>query len=556
MATQVQFSLHIFSFLIAILLTSSTIAQDQPNIILFLADDVGYGDLSCYGHPSQVPGGIDQLAKDGKRFTAAYVPDPNGVASRGAILTGRLPVRIGLYGLDGEDRHTFTATHSTGLPKTETTIAEALKEHGYATGMVGKWNLGINEETATDGSHLPKNHGFDYVGYNLPLTNSWGCGLRSSDPGGGTNSDNCFLYKNDVIVEQPFDPSGLMTKFLGNAEEFIREHKEEPFFLYFAFSNNHVTLSPSDQFSDTSPLGTYGDSTNEMNSAVTDVMDLLNDLGLRENTLVIFLSDNGPFLEMCSKAGFEGPLKGGKSTVYEGGIRIPFIVSWPGQIPAGSVSRHTVSSMDIFPTILDVIGRALPTGITYDGSSLKSILYEEFLMSEKWGFEIQSQMAPAHPEGLYFYSGEILTAMRFDGYKVHFRLQPQPLTTRVGFGEECTEGAPLMEYYAGCREPTCFTTQQVPTVYLIDADVGEGFRFTNYSEIAVFDPGFECKMMQLNFAHASSIVRGPDLLSSTNQIAELQPCCTLPGCPSASSGVRASIGKPAYVIVCSVAIRL
>ncbi|PIK55929.1 putative arylsulfatase [Apostichopus japonicus] len=152
---------------------SSTIAQDQPNIILFLADDVGYGDLSCYGHPSQVPGGIDQLAKDGKRFTAAYVPDPNGVASRGAILTGRLPVRIGLYGLDGEDRHTFTATHSTGLPKTETTIAEALKEHGYATGMVGKWNLGINEETATDGSHLPKNHGFDYVGYNLPLTNSW-----------------------------------------------------------------------------------------------------------------------------------------------------------------------------------------------------------------------------------------------------------------------------------------------------------------------------------------------------------------------------------------------
>lgn len=145
---------------------------------------------------------------------------------------------------------------------------------------------------------------------------------------------------------------------------------------------------------------------------------------------------------------------------------------------------------------------------------------------------------------------------RFDGYKVHFRLQPQPLTTRVGFGEECTEGAPLMEYYAGCREPTCFTTQQVPTVYLIDADVGEGFRFTNYSEIAVFDPGFECKMMQLNFAHVSSIVRGPDLLSSTNQIADLQPCCTLPGCPCASDGVRASVGKPAYIIVCSVAILL
>lgn len=520
--------------LLILVLLSTVIANEKPNIILFVADDVGYGDLSCYGHPSQVPSGIDKLAETGKRFTAAYVPDPTGVASRGALLTGRLPVRIGLYGSDGDDDLSFTPTHSTGLPQEEETLAEVLKASGYRTGMVGKWNLGINSNTATDGAHLPKNHGFDFVGYNLPFTNSFKCG---SNGGNGPDPMECFLYKDDAIVDQPFDPATLTSYFLEDADDFIEASGEDPFFLYFAFSNNHVSIASSPSFKDTSPLGGYGDSTNEMGHAVAEIQTLLEDLGKIDDTLIIFISDNGPFLEMCSDAGYEGFLKGGKSTMYEGGIRVPLIVSWPAKIQPASVARQSVSSMDLFPTIVDIIGAPLSADITYDGTSIKSILYEWTYISKRWGFETSSVEADPHPEGLFYYSGQTLVAMRFDKFKVHFQLQPQPLLTRAEHGKKCLYGVPQREFYSGCRNASCFEAQAIPIVYLIDEDLKEGYRFTNLSDVNAIDPNFEDKMKELSETHKGRVTPGTALLSATSRNENLQPCCDPPTCRCSATTV-------------------
>lgn len=520
--------------LLILVLLSTVIANEKPNIILFVADDVGYGDLSCYGHPSQVPSGIDKLAETGKRFTAAYVPDPTGVASRGALLTGRLPVRIGLYGSDGDDDLSFTPTHSTGLPQEEETLAEILKANGYRTGMVGKWNLGINSNSATDGAHLPKNHGFDFVGYNLPFTNSFKCG---SNGGNGPDPMECFLYKDDAIVDQPFDPATLTSYFLEDADDFIEASGEDPFFLYFAFSNNHVSIASSPSFKDTSPLGGYGDSTNEMGHAVAEIQTLLEDLGKIDDTLIIFISDNGPFLEMCSDAGYEGFLKGGKSTMYEGGIRVPLIVSWPAKIQPASVARQSVSSMDLFPTIVDIISASLPTGITYDGTSIKSLLYEWTYISKRWGFETSSIVPDPHPEGLFYYSGQTLVAMRFDKFKVHFQLQPQPLLTRAEHGKKCLYGVPQREFYSGCRNASCFEAQAIPIVYLIDEDLKEGYRFTNLSDVNAIDPNFEDKMKELSETHKGRVTPGTALLSATSRNENLQPCCDPPTCRCSATTV-------------------
>ncbi|XP_022097906.1 arylsulfatase-like [Acanthaster planci] len=311
MKSPVQTILVFYAVVVSYMAGALRSPLDQPNIIIFLADDFGYGDLSSYGHPTQEFGPIDQMGREGIRFTQWYAPALFCSPSRGAMLTGRYPVRVGLYGDHQQPYPVFVSQSSTGLPKEEITIAEALKSCGYATGMVGKWHLGINEFNSTDGNHLPMHHGFDFVGTILPFSNVWRCDLtKRLLP--SVDRSSCFLYYNDTMLQQPFSHHNLTSAMLLDTKAFIYDHQHEPFFFYFSFPHTHSNMFSSTAFRNSSRRGFYGDNINEMSWAVGEMLQLLRDLNLERNTLAIFLSDHGPEREMCKEAGVSGPLKGKK----------------------------------------------------------------------------------------------------------------------------------------------------------------------------------------------------------------------------------------------------
>ncbi|KAK5976121.1 Arylsulfatase, partial [Trichostrongylus colubriformis] len=284
----------IFRMLPVLLWTLWTSAQtcvqppspSHPNIVILMVDDLGWGDIASYGHPTQEFTEIDRMAHEGTRFTQAYSADSMCSPSRAGFMTGRLPIRLGVVG----GRRVFMPFDIGGLPKHEITMAEMLKEAGYATGMIGKWHLGINEANSTDGAHLPSRRGFDFVGLNLPFTNTWAC---------DTTQLASSLSKSDVS-------------------------------------------------------GIYGDSINELSWAVGEVLNSIIKAGIAENTLVILMSDHGPHIELCLNGGSTAGLKGGKSNSYEGGFRIPLIAWQPGTVKAGRVSNEVVSSMDLYATFRDM----------------------------------------------------------------------------------------------------------------------------------------------------------------------------------------------------------
>ncbi|PIK41306.1 putative arylsulfatase [Apostichopus japonicus] len=283
--------------------------SDQPNIIMILADDMGYGDIASYGHPTQEYGPVDVMAENGLRFTQAYSSDSVCSPSRAALLTGRLPVRLGVW---GETHRVFLPWLTTGLPRSETTIAEALKMQNYTTGMVGKWHLGINQNTKTDGFHLPTNHGFDFVGHIIPFGGSYSCdntGRYDNTP----DPTKCFLYYRDEIVQQPYYQENLTTLFVNDTVDFIRRNKDGPFFYYFAMMHPHAPLFSSAQFKGSSARGAYGDNINELSWAVGTIIKELEELEIAEDTLVVFMSDHGPHLEYCLDAGDPGIFRADKT---------------------------------------------------------------------------------------------------------------------------------------------------------------------------------------------------------------------------------------------------
>lgn len=322
-----------------------TAAADAPNVIHIFVDDLGYGDLSCFGANDLATPNIDRLAAEGIKFTEFYSASAVCSPSRAGLLTGRYPVRMGI-------NEVFFPESFTGMPPEEVTIAELLKTRGYATGMVGKWHLGHMER------FLPLNQGFDSY-YGMPYSNDMESAVYLS----GSEVDS-------FAVDQRY----MTRTYTERALDFIDDHAGGPFFLYLAHNMPHVPLYASPDFVGSSERGLYGDVVQELDWSVGQLLDRLDERGLAENTLLIFSSDNGPWLVMEDYGGDAGALREGKQYTFEGGMRVPTVARWPARIPPGQVYDELATQMDWLPTVARLAGAELPTDRIVDGRDLTAVL--------------------------------------------------------------------------------------------------------------------------------------------------------------------------------------
>ena len=358
---------------------------DRPNIVFVMADDLGYGDLGVQGHPYIRTPNIDRLAREGARLTDFYA-QPFCGPSRAALMTGSYPARNSLA-------FNHLPRARTGLHPNEITVAEILKDQGYATAILGKWHLGDAPE------FLPTRHGFDYW-YGLPYSNDmWPyhpktvvtpdedermkAARERARYTGFAQSDQTYptdwfpplpLMRNEEIIELNPRQERLTGDYTDEAIRFMREHREQPFFIYLAHAMPHVPLYRSKPFEDESMRGRYGDVVGEIDANVGRILDAIRELGLDEKTLVVFTSDNGPWVEYGFDAGSAGPLRGSKGTNHEGGVRVPFVARFPGQIPAGLVSSGMAANIDILPTLARLAGAGPPRDRTIDGVDIWPLL--------------------------------------------------------------------------------------------------------------------------------------------------------------------------------------
>ncbi|MCP5112952.1 MAG: sulfatase [bacterium] len=372
------------------LLAAAASGADQPNFVLIFADDLGYGDLAVYGHPSFQTPHLDKMAAEGVRLTDFYVPMPYCAPSRGTILTGRYPFRHGVVGNPAPDG----GVNNYGLPASEITIASALREHGYATTCIGKWHLGHLPE------YLPVRRGFDsYLGI-----------LYSND------MRPVQLVEDERVVEYPVVQGTLTKRYTERALASIAANRDKPFFLYLPHAMPHKPLAASEEFyTPETPEDLYADAIRELDWSVGRIIAKLRELNLDRNTLVIFTSDNGP-----SWGGSTGIFRGMKGTSWEGGIRVPFIARWPGRIPAGLVSHAVCSTVDIFPTLARLAGAPLPSDRTIDGRELLPVL--------------TTPGARSPHEAVFAMVGGRLHIVRSGKWKLHVRA-PKPSRLADGYIE-------------------------------------------------------------------------------------------------------------------------
>lgn len=375
----------------------------RPNIIIILADDLGYGDLGCYGHPSIRTPHLDRMAAEGLRFTDFYAGQSYCTPSRAALLTGRLAVRSGLAGRPGPGFHVLYPKDQGGLPSDELTIPKALKPVGYNTACIGKWHLGHLP------GFLPTSHGFDYF-FGLPYSNDMDASngkIRDADSD-GRNPDfhhfNVPLMRGTNVIERPADQTTLTKRYTQEAIQFIASNKTRPFFLYFAHTFPHVPLFASEQFHGKSSRGIYGDAVEELDWSVGQVLDALRREKLDQSTFVFFTSDNGPWLQKKFNGGSAGLLHEGKGSTWEGGYRVPGIASWPGKIKPG-VTHEMASAMDLFNTCLHLAGADIPKDRPLDGVDLSPILFGE---------------GKSQRDVHFYYLGDEPFAVRKGRYKAHF----------------------------------------------------------------------------------------------------------------------------------------
>jgi len=340
-----------------------------PNIVLFLIDDLGYGDIDRTGANQYMTPNIDRMASRGMQFTWYYCPQAVSSASRAGLITGCYPNRIGISGA-------LAPWAQVGINSDETTIAEILKTKGYYTGAIGKWHLGHHKE------FLPLQHGFDEY-FGIPYSNDmWpvdydGVPIHLKD----TTSNKMkypvlpLIEDNEKVAEIQTlgDQDKLTTLYTERAVRFIEENKNQRFFLYLPHSMVHVPLGVSEKFRNKSKQGMFGDVMMEVDWSIGEIMKALRKNRIEENTLIIFTSDNGPWLNYGNHAGTTGGLREGKGTTWEGGQRVTCIMKWPGVIPVGEICNKLVCAMDILPTIAEITGASLPEK-KIDGVSILSLL--------------------------------------------------------------------------------------------------------------------------------------------------------------------------------------
>ena len=333
-----------------------------PNFIVVFADDLGYADLGCYGARNFDTPHLDRMAAEGARLTDFYVPSSVCSASRAALLTGCYPDRVGVTGVffptrakDGQ----ASGPGDRGLHPEETTLAEVLKPAGYATACIGKWHLGDHSD------FLPTQQGFDTY-FGIPYSNDMGW-WQGKPADFKEDFPPIPLLEDESLLEENPDQRTLTQRYTKRAVEFIREHREEPFFLYLPHTMPHVPLFVSDRFSGSAEYGLYGDVIQELDWSMGVLLRTLKKEGLEESTLVIFTSDNGPWLSKGAHGGSADPLRDGKFTRYEGGHRVPCVMRWPGRIPAGSILPGLLSTIDLLPTFAGLADVRLDPDRKIDG---------------------------------------------------------------------------------------------------------------------------------------------------------------------------------------------
>lgn len=378
-----------------------------PNFVILFADDLGYGDLGCYGHPTIRTPHLDRMAREGLRLTQFYSAAEVCTPSRAALLTGRLPPRNGMC---GRQRRVLFPNSRGGLPAEERTLAELLKEKGYATACIGKWHLGHLP------AYLPTQHGFDMY-FGVPYSNDMDR-VRSAPMGRAAllapriEYWNIPLMRDTQIIERPADQHTLTQRYAEEAVRFIRQHKDRPFFVYVPFTMPHVPLFASSSFAGHSRRGLFGDVVEELDAAVGRILDCLREEGLGNRTLVVFTSDNGPWLIQNEQGGSAGLLRDGKGSTWEGGMREPAIFWQPGTVPAGMVSAELASTLDLLPTLCKLAGVEPPSDRPLDGYDIRSVL--------TGGASPRREM--------FYYRAYELMAVRLGPWKAHF-------LTQTGYGQ-------------------------------------------------------------------------------------------------------------------------
>jgi len=402
-------------------LARSLAETGKPNFIVIFCDDLGYGDLGCFGHPSIRTPHLDQMAVEGQRWTNFYVGASVCTPSRAALITGRLPVRNGMM---SARRRVLFPDSKGGLQKSEVTIAECLKAAGYATAAVGKWHLGHLPE------YLPVAHGFDSY-WGIPYSNDMDA--RRGFPGyrqAGRKDPNYVapieqyqvpIMKDTKVVERPANQHTLTSRYTQKAIEFIQSNKDKPFFLYLAHNLPHIPLYAGKDHRGKSRRGIYGDVIEEIDAGVGRILATLKELKIDEKTLVVFTSDNGPWLPFNTHGGSAGLLREGKGTTFEGGMREPTVFWWPGSMKPG-VQMEMGATMDLLPTFCALAGAKVPDDRTLDGFDLSPVLLGKAAKSPR--------------DRVYYWREEKLYAIRVGAWKAHFITQGC-----YGIGEKRTEHA-------------------------------------------------------------------------------------------------------------------